>query len=83
MYPRHSEKWMKPVMKELYKSFSYGKFLLENPNATRADRQKAVKRFWEHSTGSTALGAMNPSKQLENRSSNELVQAVENRTKKV
>ena len=37
-------KTLKQIIKPK-KVFSYGQFLLDNPNATRKERQQAVKRF--------------------------------------
>ena len=37
-------KTLKKIIKPT-KVFSYGQFLLDNPNATRKERQEAVKRF--------------------------------------
>ena len=35
--------------------FSYGKFFLENPKATKAERQIAVKKFFERKMPFTSL----------------------------
>jgi hypothetical protein len=32
------------------KAFSYGKFLLSNPNATKKQRREAVKKFYDFIT---------------------------------
>lgn len=34
----------------IYKIFSYGKFLLSNPNLTRKERRDAVKKFYDFIT---------------------------------
>ena len=36
---------IKPIKKEKLPSFSYGKFLLENPTANKEERRKAIKNF--------------------------------------
>lgn len=33
--------------KNIKVNFSYGKFIKQNPNATREQRQKAVKKFYD------------------------------------
>ena len=35
------------VNKNINKNFSYGKFILENPKATKKERQEAVKKFYD------------------------------------
>ena len=34
----------------IYKTFSYGKFLLSNPNLTRKERRDAVKKIYDFIT---------------------------------
>lgn len=34
----------------MYKTFSYGKFLLSNPNLTRKERRDAVKKIYDFIT---------------------------------
>ena len=36
---------LKNIIKKPTNVFSYGKFIIENPNATRRERQAAIKRF--------------------------------------
>ena len=45
--------------------FSYGKFFLENPKATKAERQIAVKKFFERKIPFTYLWNNNDTNEVE------------------
>ena len=47
-YPEDTEKsWILKVKHFDTMSFSYGKFLQENPNATKEERKDAIKKYYE------------------------------------
>ena len=54
--------------------FSYGKFFLENPKATKAERQIAVKKFFERKMLFTSLWNNNDD---DDNDDNEVEQSVE------